>query len=419
MLMVHELPYLTNDVPGLGGVVKSQPSDFVVEEIPLYDASGEGTHVYFHIEKTSMTTMEAVHRVSRALGRRTYDIGYAGLKDSDAVTSQWFSLEHVDSDQVKELNLSRINVLSVSRHHNKIKLGHLSGNRFTIRIREVDVDRIVEVRLILETLSSQGVPNFFGPQRFGMRGDTWEIGRAVLRGDLNEALAVMLGRPGPFDYGPVRRARELYDQGDYQAAAGAWPYPFRNERRVCAALARSRGRPGPAFGAADKQVRRLYLSAYQSQLFNQVVARRVQSLDKVLAGDLAWIHGKGAVFLVEDAAREQPRCTAFEISPSGPLFGSRMSMPTGEPGEWESSLLTAEEMTADDWCVVGKQKVRGGRRPLRFQPHDVAADVGQDDTGPYIELRFFLESGCYATTLLREICKTTVEPAPATDDCAE
>lgn len=405
MLNVHDLPYLTADVPGIGGQIKARPEDFRVEEVPLYEACGEGTHIYIRIEKTGITTPRAVHDLARALQRQPREFGYAGMKDASATTIQMFSLEHIDPQRILELSLPHIRVLGVSRHTNKLKIGHLKGNRFTIKIRDAQPEREADVRAMLDVLGRRGVPNYFGPQRFGMRGDTWMIGRALLRGDYPEALAVLLGRCGPADYGEVRKAREAFDRGDYTAAADAWPYPFNTERRVCRAFANG-GNARKAFKIIDAHMQRFYISAFQSQLFNQVVALRLNTLDRLMEGDLAWRHPQGAVFRVEDLAKEQPRCDAFEISPTGPLFGYRMSEPGGEPGRIEQELLAGENMTLDDWREPGQHKIKGGRRPLRFQPHEAQVEAGCDEAGDYLQVQFFLEAGCYATTILREICKS-------------
>lgn len=412
MLSVDELPYLTAGMPGIGGRAKLRPEDFLVEEVPLYQPSGEGTHVYFRIEKIGLSTMRAVHELARALGRPVRDIGYAGLKDADAVTIQTFSVEHVDPDAIRRLDLPRMRVVDVSRHTNKLRLGHLAGNRFTIKIRQTDTTRLPDVREIMNVLIRRGVPNYFGPQRFGMRGDTWEIGRALLREDYDDVVTRLLGRAGPGDYGDVRKARELFDRGEIEAAARAWPYPFVSERRVCGALVRARGNARKAVRMLDRQMERFYISSYQSCLFNQVVAARIATLDRLLEGDLAWRHPQGAVFRVEDVAREQHRCDAFEISPTGPLFGYRMSQPTGEPGRLEAALIVSENINPQEWREAGRHRVKGARRPLRFQPRDVDVDAGQDDAGPYVRLSFYLESGCYATAVLREICKLPAALSP-------
>ncbi len=407
MTLLHpdELPYLTADVPGLGGRIKARPEDFAVEEVPLYPPCGEGTHVYFRIEKVGLPTMQAVHQVARALGVAARDIGYAGLKDANAVTTQTLSLEHVDPARIAALDLRGIRVREVSRHGNKLKLGHLAGNRFAVKVRDCDPDRRPEVESAMRTLANRGVPNYFGPQRFGMRGDTWQIGLALLHGDYASAMAQMLGRPAPCDHGEILRARQLYDAGDYHAAADAWPYNFANERRACRALAQARGNARKGFRAVDLNLQRLYLSAFQSHLFNQAVARRLDHLDVLWLGDLAWRHPQGAVFEVQDVDREQPRCEAFEVSPTGPLFGQRMRAPVGRQGELEAALLAEADVSPEQWGSVRQRVASGARRPLRFQPQEWSVDAGRDGHGPYVLLRFRLESGCYATTLLREICK--------------
>lgn len=405
--------YLTADVPGVGGRIKVAPGDFQVEEVPLYEPCGEGTHVYFQVEKTGLSTMRAVRDVARALDVRHRDIGYAGLKDADAVTRQVFSVEHVDPERVRVLDVPRIQIGWVRRHGNKLKLGHLWGNRFVIRVRDADLTRIKDVRIMLDRLTLRGVPNVFGPQRFGRRGDTWEIGRAMIRQDWKEAIDVMLGRPTDQDVDAVREARARYEANDYAGAAEVWPRAFRDEQRACRALAQTRGSHKRAFFSVDAPLKRLYISAYQSYLFNAVVGERLGELDRLIDGDLAWLHDKGAVFSVEDASVEQPRCDRFEISPSGPMFGYRMTEPAGAPAEIEMRVLAEAGLTPADFRIQGGHKVKGARRPLRFQPTEVAVDAGEDEQGGYLELRFALRAGCYATALLREVCKTPEMDSPA------
>jgi tRNA pseudouridine13 synthase len=404
--MVASLPYLTADIPPLGGRIKSRPSDFQVEEVPLYEPSGKGTHSYFFIEKTGMSTLRAVREVARALGEPHRNVGYAGMKDANAITRQVFSIEHVPPERIEHLEIPNLRVLWVRPHTNKLRLGHLWGNRFIIRLRGADIGRLDEVRRTLAVLSQRGVPNYFGEQRFGVRGDTWEIGRAMMRQDWVEAVCLMLGRPSEHDRGEVLRARRLFEEGKYEEAARTWPYPFPEARRACLAMARSKGSHKRAFFSVDKAVKRLYLSAYQSHLFNRVVAERIGMLGQLRAGDLAYRHANGAVFRVVDPAVEQPRADAFEISPSGPLFGYRMTEPEGEALEIESRLLASEGLAPSNFRIPGAHKIKGARRPLRFQPKECDVTTGSDDLGDFYEFRFFLEPGCYATMLLREICKT-------------
>jgi tRNA pseudouridine13 synthase len=403
---VDTLPYLTADLPAVPGAYKVRPADFGVEELPAYEPCGAGSHVFFSIQKTGLTTPDAVRAVARALGVSPRAVGYAGMKDARGVTRQTFSIEHVDPDRVAALSIRNLEVMWVSRHGNKLRTGHTRGNRFEIRVRGCGPEHEEAARAVLDVLARRGVPNYFGEQRFGSRGDNWKVGRALLAGDEAEAVAQIAGRPGAGDTGVVLRARELFEAGDYDAAARAWPGGFRDCVRVCKAMAR-RADPSRALRALDRNLLRFYVSAYQSHLFNQLVAARIDALDRLQTGDLAWRHANGAVFTVEDPEREQPRADALEISPSGPLFGRRMTRPGGEPGRAEDELLARNEHTHDDFGQRGPLQWRGGRRPLRVPLEGFELRAGEDDAGPCLELRFALPPGSYATAVLREVLKTT------------
>src|SRR5262245_9712144 len=129
--------YLTANQPGIGGRLKVQPEDFFVEEIPLYLPSGAGHHVYIEIEKIGLSTYAAIKAIAQALKISPNDIGYAGLKDARAVTRQTLSVSGITPEAALNLNLPNIKILGAKRHSNKLRVGHLAGNRFVIRVREV------------------------------------------------------------------------------------------------------------------------------------------------------------------------------------------------------------------------------------------------------------------------------------------
>jgi len=410
-----ELPFLTAELPGTGGVIKRQADDFVVEEIPLYRPSGTGTHLYLQIEKRGLTTEQAVEAVARAAGVRRRDIGYAGLKDARAVARQTLSVEHVEPDRLRKLAVPGLRILALDRHTNKLKLGHLAGNRFAVRVREAVSDAARRAEPVVEVLTHRGVPNYFGPQRFGLRGDNGCIGLAALRGDYDEAIALMLGRPNEADGEPILSARRHFEAGDYRAAADAWPRVFRDRRRACLAMGSNRGKTRRVWRSLDWHSRRMYLSALQSALFNQVVARRLGGIDRVLVGDLAQKHANRAVFRVEDAETEQPRCAAFEISATGPLFGRRMTVPEGEPAAIEAAVLDEAGLSTELLSDQASERIDGARRSLRVVAGEVELETGQDQHGPWLGLRFTLPPGAYATTLLREVCKHDHPALPNTE----
>lgn len=411
-----DLPRVLGGLRPAAGLIKAEYDDFRVEEVPLYPFCGSGTHTYFLVEKRGLSTIQAVNDLARALNVGRRDIGFAGLKDARAVTRQWMSVEHVDPQRVAALDLPRIRVLEVTRHTNKLRLGHLRANRFVIRVRQTEPDRLGELQAGLGMLERVGVPNYFGEQRFGDRGDGWRVGAAIVRGRLEQGLDIVLGQPAASDPETLRRARSLYEAGEYEAASRLWPRAYRDERRALALLAAPRGTKRRAFLAIDRSVRRLYVSAFQSHLFNQVVARRVPAgLGCLWNGDLAFVHSSGAVFRVEDAGAEQGRADSFEISPSGPLFGYRMTAATGKAGELESEVLAAEQLAPGSFRSR-HLRLKGQRRPLRFRPEDASVELGADAFGPYFEIRFTLPRGCYATALLRELFAVTARRPQAGSD---
>lgn len=393
------LPYLTADQPGIGGTLKTVPEDFLVEEIPLYRPSGEGQHVYVELEKRGLSTYAAAKKIARALGIPPVAIGYAGMKDAQAITRQTISINGVSESKVEALDLPNIQILSVSRHRNKLKTGHLAGNRFVIRVRQVAEAALPIAQAVLATLQARGAPNYFGEQRFGNRGNTHHLGEMLVRQDAAGFVAEYLGQPQPEDSLPLQAARTLVDEGRWEEALAQWPSSLPDERRVLQRIVQANGQPAVAFRSLDKKLKSLFVSAYQSELFNRLLASRIGSLDRLEYGDVAYIHGKGAAFIVEDVAREQPRADAIEISPSGPLFGPKMLQATGKPGNREQAVLAEEGLTGQDFDIPGL-KVRGGRRPYRIPVR--AVTVGWDEG---LLVSFELEPGAYATTVMAEIMK--------------
>ncbi|MEO6436940.1 MAG: tRNA pseudouridine(13) synthase TruD [Tepidisphaeraceae bacterium] len=403
--MNPSLPYLTRDFAGIGGVLKQRAEDFFVQEIPLYEPSGEGEHVYCEIEKINIPTFDAIDAIARALSLSTRDIGYAGMKDARAVTRQVLSIWGTTPEAVMALRLANITVQWAARHGNKLRLGHLAGNRFAIKIRDVDPIKVTTLRPVIELIEKRGMPNYFGEQRFGRRGDNDKLGAALI-GDNNEAvLKLLLGSPNPeIDDAYTIKARQAFDARDNAASMHAWPRRSGTERRVLARLMKTH-RPSAAVRAVDEKIRRLWVSALQSKVFNDVVARRIDALDKLFDGDLAYKHENGACFHVESAAAEQARADAWEVSPTGPLVGYRMTLPLGRELELEQEALAAVGLKPEDFRKAGKHKVKGARRPLRVRPTEVRLEAGVDEHGGHITIAFALPAGCYATVFVGELMK--------------
>jgi tRNA pseudouridine13 synthase len=349
-----------------------------------------------------MTTLEAIRRIARALKVVERDIGYAGMKDAVGVTLQTLSVQRVSAEDALALELDGIRVVSATRHSNKLKLGHLKGNHFRVVVRAVSADSVSTAASVIQILQQRGVPNFFGYQRYGALGNSHLIGAAMLRSDWQGAVDRMMGDPHAVRDPDWRSAIVSYQQGDLPAALAQMPRHCRSERDVLQRLVARPDTWKQAFSAIHPRLRKLYLSAYQSYLFDKVVELRLPILDRIMAGDLAWKHLNGACFLVEDLEAEAHRADCFEISASGPMFGSRMKQPEGVVLAMEQRILEDEGIRGEDFDLGGGLNLEGERRPLRVPLGDAACQL----EGDRLQLEFTLPKGSYATSVLREITKT-------------
>lgn len=407
------LPYLTRDFPGIGGTIKERAEDFFVQEIPIYEPSGEGEHVFAEIQKINLTTFDAINRIARTLDISSRDIGYAGLKDAKAVARQIISIPGVSEDVVMHLRIPDISVLWAIRHNNKLRLGHLKANRFAIKIRNVSPTDVLKLQPVLAEIQRRGMPNYFGEQRFGRRGDNDKLGAAYVRGDHKALLSALLGEPdSQVDDPQTAQARTAFDRHDLEESMRHWPRHCGMERRVLHRLIKTH-RPSSAVWAIDEKLRRLWVSALQSRIFNEIVAKRIDTLDRLMDGDFAYKHENGACFQVESAAAEQPRADTFEISPTGPLIGFRVSLPKGEPLKMEEEVFASHGLSPRDFKRAGSLRVKGDRRPLRVRPIDVELAGGADEHGPFITVAFTLPAGSFATVLMRELMKNEATPNDA------
>ncbi|PLX95220.1 MAG: tRNA pseudouridine(13) synthase TruD [Desulfuromonas sp.] len=393
--------YLTADLPGIGGIMKESVEDFFVEELPLYLPSGEGEHLYLRLEKRGMSTFELVRQVGAALGVKEREIGYAGLKDARATTRQTLSLPGVSPETAQKLEIPGVTLLEASRHRNKLRLGHLAGNRFRIRLKQVAPQAKEKTKTILEVLSRRGVPNRFGIQRYGVLGNSHRIGGALLRRDFETALREVIGDPEKIDNPRWQEAARCFAASDLDGALAAFPPRFRDERRLLHALKRGET-PQQALLALPRKLLNLYLSAWQSALFDQQVAARINELDRLRGGDLAMKHENGACFHVDDPAAEQPRADRLEISPTAPLFVRKVTPAQGEVGETERALLATEGLDVETFVVASGISLDGERRAMRVPIADATVT---DDADDGLLVQFSLPKGSYATSVLAEIMK--------------
>ncbi len=415
----HVMPaaYVTADVPPIGGVLKQRDEDFFVEEIPLIEPSGAGEYMHLFVEKQGLSTLDLVDVLARHFGVRREAIGYAGLKDKRAITRQVVSV-HAPGRTPEDfpmLDRKNVGILWADLHHEPIRRGQLTGNRFSIRAREVSPAGIVHAQRALGALEQVGVPNRFGVQRFGYLRNNHLIGRALVLGLHQEACDLMLAS---HDRSPPSQtdARMLYDESDFGGAYDLFPQNYRGERTVLRMLS-SRKTPAQALAKLDKSVRSFYISSLQSCVFNAVLDRRIErgTLGELCPGDLAFVHEDRSdlpvseLDLADDGPGSVPaRFDAFELSPSGPMWGSAMPVARENPGEDEHAALAAFGMEPGDFAKADKrlgEMLEGARRPLRVRVKDPEVEAGVDDRGAYIRCAFELPRGAFATTVMDEVLK--------------
>jgi len=282
------LPIQSAHLPGIGGRIKTTPEDFVVTEVPLYEPVGAGEHVYVRHRRVGANTQDLAHHLARLFGLRPFDVGVAGLKDKVAVAEQTFSLPlpKADVDEVVRKVATELpgEVVWARRHGNKLRRGHLLGNRFEVLVRDVVPEAAERATAIAAALSASGLANFYGEQRLGQDGRNVAKGLERLRDDRRDWLS------------NLHRT--------------AWQADLFNQWLV-------------------------------DRLAAGTFAR-------VVVGDVAKRLDNGALFDVEDEAVESARAERDEISASGPLFGSDMRRARAAAAEHEERLLATTGVTWEE-----------------------------------------------------------------------
>ena len=334
-------------------VFNSSARDFTVEEIPLYAFTGEGEHLVLQVRKKDMTTWEMLDAISNHVGIRRRDMGYAGLKDKHAMTIQYVSVMATHKEKIKAFKHEKIKILSMTRHNNKIRVGHLKGNRFKIRLKKVLGVQKNKLDSVLKWIKNNGVPNYFGNQRFGNSGDNWIEGQKLIDGTLK-----------------IR----------------------------------------------DKKKKEFLMGAYQSYLFNKWLSKRMElnlllekfteseaeqvmglpkgslkgtkaqpNFFKLVEGDTMMHYPYGRVFNVEDLNAEAERFLSKDIAPAGLLAGKKTKLSTATAGILEAPY--AKEIP-----------LNGTRRYAWIQVTEISKNYVEEKA--HYELSFVLPKGSYATNVL-------------------
>jgi tRNA pseudouridine13 synthase len=402
------MQYYASDTPGIGGRLRAEPGDFVVEEIPPA-VGDEGPFLIVRLTKTNWDQQRALREIARRMGISYKKIGFAGTKDKHAVTSQLISIPGVSAEDVGRVGLRDITLEPIGRAHSPITLGSHTANRFCITIREVAPADLAGTVARVSEVCRSAVPNYFGIQRFGViRPITHTVGRHLLQGDFEGAVLCYIGAAFPGEPDEVRAARSSFiSSRDSVSAIREFPLPLSYERAMLHHLA---GHPGDYRGALailPPKILSLFVSAYQSWLFNRALSLRIMdggTLVDPLPGDrLLFATGRedrvSAVNITNARLQvERGRCRiALRMpgcSPSGPAYGDQDTM---------ARLLEEDGIRETDFCSVRelvRARFEGAARPVSLSAA-VSATTGE----AVVRLSFSLPPGQYATTICREYMK--------------
>jgi tRNA pseudouridine13 synthase len=423
---------------GVGGAIKASVEDFMVEEV-LVDGSKAQInpsapqksvlgctqepqrYLLCVLVKRNWDNFIAVKNVARQLGIDQNRVQIAGIKDAKAATAQYITIENVLMEDAAKVDVTGITVRPVGYVRNPLSLFYLLGNGFTITVSGINQEeRFIkeQVEAAMSQISQVGgMPNFFGHQRFGtIRPITHLVGKALLKGNLEEATMIFLAQPSPHEHPESRQARaELEESRDFSLALEQFPKQLRYERSMLHYLTEKPGDFAGAFRTLPPKLQVLFVQAYQSYLFNRFLSERLKAglpLAEALVGDFVVGIERTGLPLVnmprhvteESLAKTNEAVAAGKLRVALPLVGFKQKLSKGVMGEFESQVLAEEGVDLWGFGATVNSKM-GGRGGLRTATTPVKSFQLLNATSSSISLGFTLYRGSYATVLLREIMK--------------
>jgi tRNA pseudouridine13 synthase len=404
------MKYYASDAAGIGGKLRTYPSDFIVEEISLPEKGGSGgPYLICTLTKTNWELQHAIKEIAKRLGISHRRIGWAGTKDRNAITRQRISLYNVTAEQAAGIRLKDITLEPVGQVNEALSLGDLLGNRFEIILRDADPsDLETRVRTITETVS-QGIPNYFGIQRFGAtRPVTHLVGEWILKRDFEQAVMTYVGKEFCGEPENVRAIRTAFlNNRDIPSALRDLPVQMSYERAMLHYLHKHPDDYQGALRELPPKLLSMFVSAFQSYLFNSALSQRLDdgyTLDDPLPGDrLIFSNGRTDTVTATNINAvslhiRRGRCTIALFMP-----GKEQLEQKSEGDRAVFALLEKYGITAQDFKMASAfvhTKFDGAWRPIVLK---TAIESRLENPGVW--LKFSLPPGHYATTVCREYMK--------------
>ncbi|MCS4540734.1 MAG: tRNA pseudouridine(13) synthase TruD [Euryarchaeota archaeon] len=438
------LEVFSTKTPGVNGVIKQLVEDFIVEEItpegiilkskiwnepePTF-SEVVGDQIHFTLEKFDWDTLRAIQFLAKKLYVSKKRFGFAGTKDKRAISVQQISTWNIDLERLEQLSIKGLEIRNIRKSDKRIQLGDLQGNRFTITIRNIDLS-CEETKTYLEKITEEiaknnGVPNFFGVQRFGTRRPvTHLVGYQLIKGNIKEAVLVYLSKWFPTEGKESIEARKFLEENpsEFKVALEKFPSRLKYERTLLAHLSE---KPNDFCGALRKLPRsllKMFVHAYQSYLFNRILSKRIRRQISPCEAQI------GDVICTVSPNGLPDRKTLTEVTGSNleevnnlvksnqalitaPLIGYFVPLSKGELGQIERKILDDEKIQPKDFQIksLPEASSKGERREILLRVRDLKIlKVDEDDKNSgkaKAVIQFILPKGCYATTVLREYLK--------------
>jgi tRNA pseudouridine13 synthase len=430
--------------PGIGGVIRRLPEDFLVKEILVNGSSAEifpskrepigkdaqllQRHLLCILVKRNWDNLQAVKAITRKLGISMRQVGIAGLKDAKALTAQHITIEGVSTEDIRKVKIKDLNIYPVGYFNVKLSPHFLLGNSFKITIRRLSLSKTNTLERILKTITELqalgGVPNFFGHQRFGtIRPITHLVGKALVKGDVRKAVMLFLAKSSPIEHPESKKAREeLWKTQDFKKALEIFPKNLRYERLILRHLI---NKPRDFIGALKRlpiKLQRLFPQAYQAYLFNKILSRRIARglpINKAEVGDyVVEVEPSGLPNTLRYRVVNQETISEVNKAIEGgkmllaiPLVGFKQKISYGVQGEIEKAVLDEEGVSPENFKIKGlpKLSLRGDLRAALSCIKDLSVhEISRDEINAgknKVVMSFMLYRGSYATIVLREFMK--------------
>ncbi|MCS3923186.1 tRNA pseudouridine(13) synthase TruD [Methanosalsum natronophilum] len=411
---------------GTGGSLKQIIEDFEVNEVTNREEGKSGKYLILELKKHNWDTHHVIREISRRLRISQKRITFAGTKDKRAITTQKISISDLDASEIENINLKDIKLKVLGRSNRSVDLGDLIGNEFKITIRNIDLKED-ELNTVLESITDEisesgGVPNYFGIQRFGsIRPITHLVGRELVKGDTESAALTYISKPFPNEPEDTVNARQFVaDTMDFAQGLKTFPDHLRYERTMMHHLVTHPGDYEGAFLILPKNLRRMFIHAYQSYIYNKILSERIKQdlpFNRATVGDIVCFKNSDGF---PDTSKTQKvtektihginnllkRNRAFVTAP---LIGSNTEFASETPGEIEQEIFKHTGTSQSNFANIPVEGLssKGMRREILLQTiPKYEVDEDELNNGKLkVILNFKLPKGSYATTVLREYMK--------------